>query len=219
MLLETFGSLLEAAEAVRARFETSPRSVPILAQMTFLADGRTAFGEGAVQSSPLARAGADVGGMNCTLGPPESPRHIHAAARRDFQAHLGDAERRIPKTVHGRNVYLSSPDYLREYAEPSWRQEPRSSGLRDNPEHIRGDGEGGIREEARERVRRASMVWRVRSRRRASLRSRRSRFKRRLADNERRRDHRGDRAPRGWICPPRSRGARLLKAHGVDAAT
>ena len=43
VLLETFGSLLEAAEAVRAVRDLSA-DVPIRAQMTFLADGRTAFG-------------------------------------------------------------------------------------------------------------------------------------------------------------------------------
>ena len=46
ILLETFGSLLEAAEAVRAVRGLSAE-IPIVAEMTFLADGRTAFGESA----------------------------------------------------------------------------------------------------------------------------------------------------------------------------
>src|ERR1700682_704030 len=40
ILLETFGSLLEAAEAVRAVRGLSPE-IPIVAQMTFLSDGRS----------------------------------------------------------------------------------------------------------------------------------------------------------------------------------
>src|SRR5206468_3516416 len=72
ILLETFGSMLEAAEAVRAVRGLS-RDIPIAAQMTFLSDGRTAFGETASHAlSTLVLAGADVVGMNCTLGPQET---------------------------------------------------------------------------------------------------------------------------------------------------
>src|SRR6266540_3181981 len=46
VILETFGSLLEAAEAVRAVRGLSA-GLPIVAEMTFLSDGRTAFGEAA----------------------------------------------------------------------------------------------------------------------------------------------------------------------------
>ena len=117
VLLETFGSLLEAAEAVRAVRDLSEQ-IPILAGMTFLADGRTAFGESADHAlSTLAMAGADVVGMNCTLGPQEThdvfsrlPASI--AAPLSVMPNAG-----YPTVVHGRNVYLSSPDYLRGYAE------------------------------------------------------------------------------------------------------
>jgi len=116
ILLETFGSLLEAAEAVRAVRGLSAE-IPIVAQMTFLADGRTAFGESASHALPtLALAGADAVGMNCTLGPQEThdvfvrlPASI--AAPLSVMPNAG-----YPTVAHGRNVYLSSPDYLREYA-------------------------------------------------------------------------------------------------------
>ena len=72
ILLETFTSHLEAAEAVRAVRGLSD-AIPIVAEMTFLADGRTAFGESAGHAlSTLALAGADAVGMNCTLGPQET---------------------------------------------------------------------------------------------------------------------------------------------------
>jgi len=116
ILLETFGSLLEAAEAVRAARGLSTE-VPIVAEMTFLADGRTAFGESASHAlSTLAMAGADAVGMNCTLGPQET---------HDIFTRLSDSvsvplsvmpNAGYPTVVHGRNVYLSSPDYLRSYA-------------------------------------------------------------------------------------------------------
>ncbi len=85
LLLETFGSLLEAAEAVRAVRGLSS-DIPIVAEMTFLADGRTAFGEGVGHAlATLAMAGADAVGMNCTLGPQETHdifTRLPAVARR-----------------------------------------------------------------------------------------------------------------------------------------
>ncbi len=116
ILLETFGSLLEAAEAVRAVRGLSAE-IPIVAQMTFLSDARTAFGESASHAlSTLALAGADVVGMNCTLGPQEthdvfSKLSPSIAAPLSVMPNAG-----YPTVVHGRNVYLSSPDYLQEYA-------------------------------------------------------------------------------------------------------
>src|SRR5204862_93475 len=62
LLLETFGSLLEAAEAVRAARGLSAE-IPIVAGMTFLSDGRTAFGESAPHAlSTLALAGREPPG-------------------------------------------------------------------------------------------------------------------------------------------------------------
>ena len=116
ILLETFGSLLEAAEAVRAVRGLSA-DVPVIAQMTFLADGRTAFGESAAHALPtLALAGADVVGMNCTLGPQET-HDVFARLPGSIAAPLSVMPNAgYPTVAHGRNVYLSSPDYLREYA-------------------------------------------------------------------------------------------------------
>ncbi len=116
VVLETFGSLLEAAEAVRAVRGLSSE-IPIVAQMTFLADGRTAFGESAAHALPtLHLAGADVVGLNCTLGPQET-HEVFARLPETIAAPLSVMPNAgYPTVAHGRNVYLSSPDYLREYA-------------------------------------------------------------------------------------------------------
>jgi homocysteine S-methyltransferase len=116
VLLETFGSLLEAAEAVRAVRGLSA-DVPIVAEMTFLADGRTAFGETAGHAlATLAAAGADAVGMNCTLGPQET-HDVFTRLPSTLPVPLAVMPNAgYPTVLHGRNVYLSSPDYLREYA-------------------------------------------------------------------------------------------------------
>jgi len=116
ILLETFGSLLEAAEAVRAVRGLSSE-IPIVAEMTFLSEGRTAFGEVAGHAlSTLVRAGADAVGINCTLGPQETHEiftrlSASVAAPLSVMPNAG-----YPTVVHGRNVYLSSSDYLHDYA-------------------------------------------------------------------------------------------------------
>ncbi|HMA16920.1 MAG TPA: bifunctional homocysteine S-methyltransferase/methylenetetrahydrofolate reductase, partial [Thermoanaerobaculia bacterium] len=220
VLLETFGSLLEAAEAVRAVRGLSS-DVPILAGMTFLADGRTAFGESAPHAlSTLAAAGADVVGINCTLGPQEShdvfsrlPASV--AAPLSVMPNAG-----YPTIVHGRNVYLSSPDYLREYAEAFVEAGASVIGgcCGTTPEHIRAMARAVS---GRKRVTAApvaSVVIEGPRPRTGEPLIETSRLKRRLAD------------PRAFVVtaeiePPRGvdlsaaiEGARLLKTHGVDAA-
>ncbi len=116
LLFETFGNLLEAAEAVRAARGLSS-DIPIVAQMTFFGDGRTAFGERAVDAlQTLVSAGADAAGLNCTLGPQEtldvfSEVAAHVAVPLSAMPNAG-----YPTRIRGRNVYNASPDYFREYA-------------------------------------------------------------------------------------------------------
>jgi len=116
VLLESFGNLLEAAEAVRAARGLSGE-IPIVAQMTFFGDGRTAFGERAADAlHTLVSAGADAVGINCTLGPQETLEVFtqiasHVPAPLSVMPNAG-----YPTLIRGRNVYNASPDYFREYA-------------------------------------------------------------------------------------------------------
>jgi homocysteine S-methyltransferase len=68
LILETFGDPKELQESVHAaRFSSS---VPIVAQLTFMEDGHTITGESPEDVADLFNAlGADVVGVNCTLGP------------------------------------------------------------------------------------------------------------------------------------------------------
>lgn len=220
VLLETFGSLLEAAEAVRAVRDLSA-DVPILAQMTFLADGRTAFGEGAVQAlSTLARAGADVVGMNCTLGPQESHdvfSRLPAAISTPLSV-MPNAG--YPTTVHGRNVYLSSPDYLREYAEAFAEAGAAVIGgcCGTTPEHIRAMARVVAGRKRAHASVRPSIVVESPEPKTDESPIETSRFKRRLADKSTFVVTAEIEPPKGVDLSSAIEGARLLKAHGVDAA-
>ena len=219
VLLETFGSLLEAAEAVRAVRGLSGE-IPIVAEMTFLAEGRTAFGEGAAHAlATLALAGADAVGMNCTLGPQET-HEIFKGLSESVSAPLSVMPNAgYPTVVHGRNVYLSSPDYLREYAAAFADAGAAIIGgcCGTSPEHIRAMAKAVAGRERKVPTGRASIIVEVPVEHVAPQSLETSRLKRKLADP-------GSFVVTAEVEPPRGvdasaaiDGARLLKASGVDA--
>jgi homocysteine S-methyltransferase len=220
ILLETFGSLLEAAEAVRAIRGLSA-DAPIVAQMTFLADGRTAFGESAAHSlSTLAAAGADAVGMNCTLGPQES-HDVFSRLPAAISVPLSVMPNAgYPTTVHGRNVYLSSPDYLREYAEAFAAAGATIIGgcCGTTPEHTRAMSKAvsGRRRAAPPPT--ASVVIEAPPPKASEPPIETSRLKRRLADSNAFVVTAEIEPPRGVDLSGAIDGARSIKSHGVDAA-
>ena len=65
--------------------------------MTFLADGKTTFGTEVVEAlSALEEAGADVVGMNCTIGPQETLEVFRRSSRAVGVPVAVHAERRLP---------------------------------------------------------------------------------------------------------------------------
>jgi methionine synthase I (cobalamin-dependent)/5,10-methylenetetrahydrofolate reductase len=219
LLLETFGSLLEAAEAVRAARGLSGE-IPIVAEMTFLSDGRTAFGESAPHAlATLALAGADAVGMNCTLGPQET-HDVFVRLPASIPVPLSVMPNAgYPTVMHGRNVYLSSPDYLRDYARAYAEAGAAIIGgcCGTTPEHIRAMAKaitGRRRADAGARV---SVLQESPVRRVAETAVETSRFKRKLADP-------GEFVVTIEIEPPKGvdasaaiEGARAARACRVDA--
>jgi len=218
ILLETFGSLLEAAEAVRAVRGLSAE-IPIVAEMTFLSDGRTAFGEAVSHSlGTLALAGADVVGMNCTLGPQET-HDVFARLAGAISAPLSVMPNAgYPSVVNGRNVYLSSPDYLREYAAAFVEAGAAIVGgcCGTTPEHIRAMSRAvsGKRRAAAGAV---SVVVEAEVEHLAEPAIETSRLKRKLAEPDEFVVTAEVEPPKGADGSTAVEGARLLKAAGVDA--
>jgi methionine synthase I (cobalamin-dependent)/5,10-methylenetetrahydrofolate reductase len=219
IILETFGSLLEAAEAVRAVRGLSA-DIPIVAQMTFLSDGRTAFGESASHAlSTLALAGADAVGMNCTLGPQET-HDVFSRLTPSIPAPLSVMPNAgYPTVVHGRNVYLSSPDYLQGYAAAFAEAGAAIIGgcCGTTPEHIRAMAKavaGRSRADARRAV---SVVIENPVERLAEPVIETSKLKRKLSDPDEFVVTAEAEPPRGVDVSSAVEGARILKACGVDA--
>jgi homocysteine S-methyltransferase len=219
ILLETFGSLLEAAEAVRAVRGLSAE-IPLVAQMTFLSDGRTSFGESVSHSlNTLALAGADVVGMNCTLGPQET-HDVFARLSGAISAPLSVMPNAgYPSVVHGRNVYLSSPDYLREYAAAFVEAGAAIVGgcCGTTPEHIRAMSREVTGRRRASSAGSVSVVVEPEVEHTAPPQIETSRLKRKLSDAEEFVVTAEVEPPKGADGSAAVEGARKLKAAGVDA--
>jgi homocysteine S-methyltransferase len=114
-MLETFRDLRELGAAVRAVRAVSDR--PVVAQLTTGEDGLTIDGTPPEQFTPALEAlDADVIGLNCSVGPAVMLETIERMAeltnaRLSVQPNAGR-----PRDVEGRNIYLSSPEYMASYA-------------------------------------------------------------------------------------------------------
>ncbi len=114
-VLETFRDLNEIGAAIRA--VRSVCSLPIVAQVTTEDDGNTLDGAAPDLFVPeLERQGADVVGLNCSVGPAamlETLERISRVARVRLSAQPNAGR---PREVEGRNLYLCSPEYMASYA-------------------------------------------------------------------------------------------------------
>ncbi len=114
-VLETFRDLNEIGAAIRA--VRSLCALPIVAQVTTEENGNTLDGASPDLFVPeLERQGADVVGLNCSVGPAamlESLERISRVARVRLSAQPNAGR---PREVEGRNLYLCSPEYMASYA-------------------------------------------------------------------------------------------------------
>jgi len=114
-VLETFRDVNEIGAAIRA--VRSVCDLPIVAQVTTEDDGNSLDGAAAETFVPeLERLGADVVGLNCSVGPAamletiERMAHV-ATVKLSAQPNAGR-----PREIEGRNIYLCSPEYMASYA-------------------------------------------------------------------------------------------------------
>jgi methionine synthase I (cobalamin-dependent)/5,10-methylenetetrahydrofolate reductase len=115
-ILETFSDLDEIEQAILAAREVDAKK-PIIAQMTIGADGRTPYGaETDVVAKTLDAWGADIIGLNCSVGPQtilECVEKMAPATRRKISAQPNAG---MPRDVGGRSMYMASPEYMATYA-------------------------------------------------------------------------------------------------------
>lgn len=113
--LETFSDIdeLEAAlRAVRARSDLA-----VIAQVTVGPDGRTAYGTAPETFGPaLEAAGADIIGVNCSIGPQVVLEAIEKLVRVVHVPVSAQPNAGLPRDVADRKIYMASPEYMAEYA-------------------------------------------------------------------------------------------------------
>jgi len=115
-ILETFSDLDEihaAYLAVRGLCD-----LPIIAEMTIDETGRTAYGTEVEKIAvTLAEWGADVVGLNCSVGPAVMLDGIERMAEVTDRPLVAQPNAGLPRLVGDRKIYLSSPDYMAKYAQ------------------------------------------------------------------------------------------------------
>jgi homocysteine S-methyltransferase len=116
IILETFGSLSELIEAINAAKEVAPQ-LPVIAQMTFLEDGRTLAGETPEEvATKLDGIGVAAIGVNCTHGPQGLLEILSELSKHTTLPLAAQPNAGSPTFVDGRFQYTTDPAYLARYA-------------------------------------------------------------------------------------------------------
>ncbi len=114
-IIETFSDVEEvraAYEAIRAR-----TTLPVIAQMTVGIDGKTYYGTEPETFGPLLQEmGADVIGVNCSVGPHGVLEAIEKLAKVVTIPLSAQPNAGLPREVGDRKIYMASPEYMAEYA-------------------------------------------------------------------------------------------------------
>ena len=138
LMVETMSDPNEAHQALLAARDVC--SLPVVVQMTVQDDGSTPIGALPEDfARKLDEWGTDIIGLNCSVGPAailEALEIIAAVTGRKLSAQPNAG---MPRTVEGRNIYLSSPEYLASYARRFIQSGARLVGgcCGTTPEHIK----------------------------------------------------------------------------------
>ena len=137
-ILETFHDVNEISAAIRAVRALS--DLPIVAQVTTEEDGNTLDGAAPEAFVPQLEAlGASIIGVNCSVGPAGMLETIERMARVARVPLSAQPNAGRPREIEGRNIYLSSPEYMASYARRFVNNGVRLVGgcCGTTPEHVR----------------------------------------------------------------------------------
>ena len=116
LLIETVMALNEAEQAILAAKDTAP-SLPILVMVTVDEEANCLDGASAeTAASRLTEWGADAVGCNCSVGPATVLTAIECMAAATSLPLIAMPNAGMPRAVDGRNIYLSSPEYMASFA-------------------------------------------------------------------------------------------------------
>jgi methionine synthase / methylenetetrahydrofolate reductase (NADH) len=217
IIIETMMDFEEAHQALLAAREAG--SLPAIVQMTVQEEGNTPSGISAEDfTRQLDAWGADVIGVNCSVGPATVLETLERMAAVTSKKLSAQPNAGLPLSIGGRSLYLCSPEYMADYARRFIQAGARIVGgcCGTTPQHIK-----AIKEAVKSLGPQAARVT-VESALPASQPlepipiERRSQLARKLA--------RGEFPVVVEIVPPKGcdptrevEGAQYLKSHGIDA--
>jgi methionine synthase I (cobalamin-dependent)/5,10-methylenetetrahydrofolate reductase len=115
LILETFSSLQEIHEALAAAHGLC--DLPVIAQMTFTEEAKTIVGDKPAEVyQALRNWGADVIGVNCSVGPHGVMEVIERFPVTEEVVLSAQPNAGLPRIIGGRYIYLTSPQYFADYA-------------------------------------------------------------------------------------------------------
>lgn len=113
-ILETFTNLACIQQAIRAIREIS--DLPIITSMTVGDDGNLLYGtDTETFTRKLTRWDVDVIGLNCSVGPHYMLQTLEKIAGLTDKPISAIPNAGMPRIIDGRNIYLSSSEYMAEY--------------------------------------------------------------------------------------------------------
>jgi homocysteine S-methyltransferase len=115
IVIETISNVAEIEQAILAVRDVC--TLPIVAQMTIGNDHRTIYGDTpATIAKRMDAAGADVVGLNCSVGPDvllDAVEEMSAVTAKKISCQPNAG---LPREVNGRQMYMASPEYMGKYA-------------------------------------------------------------------------------------------------------
>jgi methionine synthase / methylenetetrahydrofolate reductase (NADH) len=138
IVIETMVDVEEAHQALLAARDVS--KLHVVVQMTIQEDGSTPTGTSPEDfTRSLDEWGADVIGINCSVGPAAVLEALDRMARVTEKKLSAQPNAGMPRTVEGRAIYLCSPEYMASYATRFIEAGARLVGgcCGTTPEHIR----------------------------------------------------------------------------------
>jgi methionine synthase I (cobalamin-dependent)/5,10-methylenetetrahydrofolate reductase len=116
IILETFSLVAELKQAIRAVRELN-NDIPLIAQITISDEGKLLSGE-PLQNFVIgiAECKVDAIGMNCSVGPKAMLEALEEFKTLTPLPISVQPNAGLPQNVGGRNIYMTSPEYVAEYS-------------------------------------------------------------------------------------------------------
>jgi len=116
IILETFSLVSELQQAIRALREIES-TFPVIAQMTINDDGRLLSGAPLHSFvSGVREYTLDAVGLNCSVGPKAMLEALEELKTLTSLPLSVQPNAGLPQNVGGRNIYMTSPEYVAEYS-------------------------------------------------------------------------------------------------------